>query len=87
MAEHSVPLKPVDHDASDGVLIEISKARALAWTLEKLGDPESALAVYLDDHPRHPEQAREWLHAVVAEALQGSLADLERAYREPQGGV
>jgi len=82
---HLKPLKPVDHVTFEPVMLAVSKARALAWTLEKLGDPESALSMYLDDHPRRPEEAREWLRGVVAEALQGSLADLEREYRRPKG--
>ena len=71
------PEKPVDLVAYEPVILAVSKARAMAWTLEQLGDEHSGLFVEIED-----EDTRGWLHGVVAEALGTSLDEIEREYRK-----
>ncbi len=71
MAKHSVrPLKPVDHVGYEPVMLGVSKARAMAWVLEQLGQADGAgnnLLHALEDTGA-PEETRGWLHTVVADA-------------------
>jgi hypothetical protein len=71
------------------VMIAVSKARSLAWTLTQLGE-ESApaslgannlLAAISSDAP-DPEGTRAWLHIAIADALDAELATIEAAFRK-----
>src|SRR5437867_3278448 len=78
------PLKPVDRVAYEPVMIAVSKARAMAWTLDHLGDPSAVgnnLVHALED-VHHPKETREWLHSVVSDALGSALDEIEREYRK-----
>jgi hypothetical protein len=78
------PIKPVDRVAFELLMCELSKARAMAWTLEELGAPGTVgnnLQHAMADAPR-PQETHEWLHSVVAEALHSALDEIEREYRK-----
>ncbi len=80
------PAKPVDRVAYEPVMLALSKARAMAWVLEELGANESStirnnLVHALEDAPK-PEDTRDWLQSVVAEALHAAHDDIEREYRK-----
>jgi hypothetical protein len=77
------PLKPADRVAYEPVMIAVSKARAMAWTLEQLGAPDGCnnLVHALED-TTHPEETQDWLHSVGAETLCKSLDEIEREYRK-----
>jgi len=80
------PIKPVDRVAYEPVMCAVSKARAMAWVLEELGANETStirnnLVHALEDAPR-PEDTRDWLHSVIAEALHASLDEIETEYRK-----
>ena len=85
MAKHNVrPLKPVDHVGYEPVMLGVSKARAMAWVLEQLGQADGAgnsLLHALEDTGA-PEETRGWLHTVVADALYVAPDDIEREYRK-----
>jgi|SRR5882724_3560554 len=78
-------LKPVDRVAYEPVMLAVSKARAMAWTLDQLGAARAVVGNNLQnaiaDAP-HPEETEDWLHGVVSEALRSSLDDIEREYRK-----
>lgn len=69
--------KPVDLVATEMVILELNKARALAWTLERLGEEDGTL-----DLSDAPESTRGWLQWVVADALRATLDEIEREYRK-----
>ena len=73
-------MKPVDRVAYEPILLAVSKARAMASVLDQLGDSNNNLVHALEDRS-HPEETREWLHGVVAEALRSALDEIEREYR------
>jgi hypothetical protein len=80
------PEKAVDYVAYEPVMIAVSKARAMAWVLEELGADETStlrnnLVDALKDAPR-PEDTRDWLQSVVAEALHAAHDEIEREYRK-----
>src|SRR5258705_13489771 len=78
------PKKPVDYVGYEPVMIAVSKARAMAWVLEQLGEADGAgnnLVHALEDTGT-PEKTREWLHAVVGDALRAALGDIEVEYRK-----
>ncbi len=58
-------------------MVALSKARAMAWAVEKLGDPDSNLSVAVED-ARHPEEARAWLHGAVGDARREPLDEIAR---------
>jgi hypothetical protein len=62
-------------------MLALSKARALAWAVEKLDDPDSNLSVAVED-ARHPKEARAWLHGAVGDARREALDEIEREYRK-----
>ena len=71
------PAKPVDRVAFEPVMIAVSKAHALTWTLEALANGE------LTEMPvSAPASTREWLCDVVGEALRATLDEIEREYRK-----
>ncbi len=79
------PAKPVDRVAYEPLMLALSKARAMAWTLGQLGASRGAignnLQNALDDAP-HPEVTHDWLHDVVGDALRAALDEIEREYRK-----
>ncbi len=80
--------KPVDYVAYEPVLIEVHKARALTSVLEQLGETAVNNLVYALEDGSHPEDTREWLHSVVADALRAALDEIDREYRNaraPEG--
>ena len=78
------PKKPVDYVAYEPVMLAVSKARAMAWVLEELGatSPIGNNLVHALEQANNPEDARDWLHSVVGEALRASLDDIDREYRK-----
>lgn len=72
---------PIDyHD----VMIALIKARAMASVLQQLGEasPVGNNLVHALEDGSHPADTREWLHAVVGEALRAALNDAEAAFRK-----
>lgn len=80
------PVTPVDPVAFSPVMLALSKARAMAWAVEKLGDPDSNLSVAVED-AGHPEEARAWLHGAVGDALREALDEIEREHRKTKDGA
>jgi hypothetical protein len=78
------PKKPVDYVGYEPVMLAVSKARAMAWVLEELGETGGAgnnLVHALEDLGT-PEETRGWLHSVVGDALRAALDEIEREYRK-----
>lgn len=67
-----------------GVMLAISKARAMASVLDQLGETSGIgnNLVHAIEDGSHPPETREWLQGVVAEALRAALADAEAAFRK-----
>jgi len=80
------PVKPVDPVASSLLMCDLSKARAMAWVLEQLGQAgfPNNLQSALEEGP---ENSRDWLNSVVGDALRASHDDIEREYRKLRGGI
>lgn len=79
--------KPHDPVSYEPVMIALHEARAMAWTLEHLGGApdnqlNSAILATGDREPKHPEETRDWLYAVVADALHAAHDEIEREYRK-----
>ena len=74
------PTKPVDYVGCEPVMIGVSKARAMGWVLEQLGQSgfPNNLQHALEDGP---EDTNGWLNDVVVDALRAALDDIEREYR------
>jgi hypothetical protein len=68
------------------VAIALSKARAMTWLLEQLGAPdgENSLVHALEDATA-PEETRQWLRTVVADALRAAIADAATSFRKVAG--
>ena len=69
------------------VMLAVSKARALAWALEQLGEEQAPasmgannLLAALNDAP-DPEGTRAWLHMAIAHALAAELATIDTEFR------
>ena len=75
------PKKTVDYVDYEPVMIAVSKARAMAWVLEQLGQSgfPNNLQHALEDGP---EDTNGWLNYVVGDALRAALDDIEREYRK-----
>jgi hypothetical protein len=79
------PIKKPDPVRLEPVMIEVARARALAWTLAELGAPGGQ-----QPHPNNlvfafsgaPEETHAWVHMGIAEALTASLDEIEREYRK-----
>lgn len=79
------PAKPVDYIAYEPVMLALSKARALAWTLAELGAARGTIGNDLQnaiDQAPNPEETHGWLHDVVADALHSTLDEIESEYRK-----
>jgi hypothetical protein len=75
------PIKPVDYVGSEPVMLGVSKARALAWVLERLG--ETGYPNDLQGALGHgPEDTRGWLNSVVGDAMRATLDEIETEYRK-----
>lgn len=76
------PVKP-DPVRLEPVMLAVSKTRALAWMLDRLGDADSPLTSNMGLALQGaPEDTRGWLQQTVYEALRDELETLERAYRK-----
>lgn len=66
------------------LMVAVHKARAMAWTLEQLGAHNGIgnNLVHALEGDHVPEETREWLQAVVGEALRAAFDDIEREYRK-----
>jgi hypothetical protein len=65
------------------VAIALSKARAMTWVLEQLGAPDGMNdLVHAIEDAREPEETRQWLHTVVADALRAAIADAATSFRK-----
>jgi|SRR6266446_3621940 len=78
------PKKPVDYVGYEPVMLAVSKARAMTSVLEQLGETDGAgnNLVHAIEDGSHPEETRNWLHSVVADALRSSLDEIEVEYRK-----
>jgi hypothetical protein len=73
--------RPVDYVGYEPVMLELSKARAMAWVLAELGAGRNNLRHALED-TGHPEETHERLKCVVADALRDAHDEIEREYRK-----
>ena len=73
------PAKPVDGVAYEPLMLQLSKARAMAHVLAEVGNDDTDLAHALS---RAPAETRAWLHGVVADALNAAHDEIEREYRK-----
>ena len=71
------PAKPVDRVSYEPLMVAVSKARALTWTLEALANGELA-----EMPVSAPAETREWLCDVVGDALHATLNEIEHEYRK-----
>jgi hypothetical protein len=78
------PDKPVDHDvAYEPVMLALSRARALAWFLEHLGDDDSELRHVVESSSRDvPECTVGWVQQAIADELRRAHDTIEIEYRK-----
>jgi hypothetical protein len=74
--------KKFDYVAYEPVMCQVSKAKAMAWVLEQLGETDGAANNLLHALEDSPDETREWLHSVVGEALRTALDEIESEYRK-----
>jgi hypothetical protein len=75
---------PRDEYRIHPVMLALSKARALAWSLEQLGEsgPYDNGIVSAIRGGNAPDETLGWLHSAVADALAESIEDAEAAFRK-----
>lgn len=77
-------VKP-DPDRLDPVLLAVSHARALAWTLDMLGPLGGPRNNLTDALECGPPQTRGWIQSTLSEALREWHDTIEREYRRVRG--
>lgn len=80
----SVARRPCEQDPHGyhAVVFALSKARAMASVLDDLAETGINDLVCAIEDGRHPEETRDWLHAVVADALRAALDETEAEFRK-----